>query len=373
MFRHRRLTAPLFLLALLVPAVAAAQAPAPDQTPGTVRAQGQLVAPGQEQLAPNAAPAELINLREEMRGFVQKISAYARGLSRTFAVVPMDGLELLEKVDPVDPEIRLPANTYTRSIAGVLQPDLFYGLPEEDKPTTDKRRAVLMPLAERAEKAGIKVFVMDAVTTPANIDAARRAAAKKGFTFFGAPAHGMALGSLPRYPRRPYGENGDSVLSLKPVKNFVMLRDTATFGRQEEFALALHETNYDLIVVDVFHAVGEPLSKRAVETLKYKKIGARRLVFAYVDIAAAASYAYYWKPGWKEGSPTWISAPTPTDPDRYFVEYWRPEWQQIISGDANSFIYGIVQQGFDGVILDGIRNYLFFEGGLEAYNAPLGE
>ena len=365
MFRFRRLTAPLFLLALLTPASVAAQALGPDQAP--------LVMPSPDPLAPETPPAELIDLREEMRGFVQRISTYARGLDRNFSVVPMGGLELLVKVDPIDPEIRLPANTYTRSIAGVLQPDLFYGTPEVDKPTTDERREVLMPLAERAGKAGLKVFVMDAVATPANIDAGRRAAARKGFTYFGAPGHGMELSALPRYPRRPYGENGDSVLSLKPVKNFVMLRDTATFGRQEEFALALHETNYDLIVVDIFHTVGEPLSKRAVETLKYKKIGARRLVFAYVDIAAAASYAYYWKPGWKEGEPTWISAPTPTDPDRYFVEYWRPEWQQIISGGTNSFIYGVIQQGFDGVILDGIRNYLFFEGGLDAYNAPLGE
>ena len=102
------------------------------------------------------------------------------------------------------------------------------------------------------------------------------------------------------------------------------------------------------------------------------KIGARRLVFALMDIGTAASYAYYWTPGWREGAPIWISAPTPGDPDRYFVEYWRPEWQQIITGNPNSYLYGVLRQGFDGVILEGLESYRFFEGGLEAYTAGPG-
>ncbi|MCG8509724.1 MAG: hypothetical protein MI741_10905, partial [Rhodospirillales bacterium] len=270
------------------------------------------------------------------------------------------------KVDPTEPDIRLPARTYTRSISGVLQTGLFYGTPEFGKPTEEKRREVLLPLLDRAKKNGLGVFVMDYADAPKTVDAARRLAAKQGFVFFGAPAPLDDLSSLPGFPRRPYLENGDSVLSIKSVKNFVMLRDSSGFGRQEEFALHMHGTNYDLLVVDVFHGVDEPLNRRAVETLKYKKLGARRLVYAYVDIGAAASYDYFWKPNWREGSPYWISAPTPGDPDRYFVQYWAPEWRQIIAGDTNSYIYGLVAQGFDGVVLGGVRNYRFFEGGLEA-------
>ena len=98
-------------------------------------------------------------------------------------------------------------------------------------------------------------------------------------------------------------------------------------------------------------------------------MGARRLVFAYVNIAAAASDAFYWKPGWREGAPTWISAPTPADPDQYFVEFWQPEWQQILFGNPQSYLYGIIAQGFDGAVLDGVDSYLFHEGGLEALAA----
>lgn len=356
----RRIGLVLLIAGFMMPVLAAAQ------TAGSVRAQGREVPQDQSDIAPTGPEAEILDPREEMRRLVQTISKFTRGYRRDFAVVPMNGLELLVKVDPTEPDKPLPARTYMRSISGVLQTGLYYGIPEFGKPTEEKRREILLPLLDRAQKNSLKILVMDYASAPKTVDAARRLAAKQDFVFFGAPAIGAELSALPKYPKRPYHENGDSVLSLKSVKNFLMLRDSSGFGRQEEFALRLHGTNYDLIVVDVFHGVGEPLNRRAVETLKYKKIGARRLVYAYVDIGAAASYDYYWKPHWREGSPQWISAPTPGDPDRYFVEYWQPEWRRIITGDTDSYIYGLIAQGFDGVILDGIRNYRFFEGGLEA-------
>ena len=169
------------------------------------------------------------------------------------------------------------------------------------------------------------------------------------------------LNSIPKYPARPIRENPNSILSLKDVKNFLYLRESSKFGRQDEFSLHLHGTNYDLVVVDVFHGRA-PLSRQAVETLKFKKVGGRRLVFAHVDIATAASYRHYWKSRWREGSPVWIKAPVPGEPDRYFVEFWQPEWRRIISGNPKSYIFGIIAQGFDGVILEGVNAYRFFEG-----------
>lgn len=365
--RHCRFVV-LLATALAMPFAAAAQVP-----PGTAPAPGA-VAPGAatpqppaQDVGPAVQDDTQRDFREEMRKFITAISGYARGQRREFAVVPMNGLALLVKTDPVQPDVIRPAPAYTRSISGVMQEALFAGLPEIGKVTEKDRRERLLPLADRAKKNGLPVLVMDYVSEPKALDAARAEATKAGFLFFGAPGRGLALNALPRNPGRPFRENGDSVLSLRDAKNYLMLHETSAFGREDEFALKLHDTNYDLVIVDVFRASGEALSKRAVETLKYKKLGARRLVFAYANIAMATTYAYYWKAGWKEGSPKWISAPTPANPDEYFVEYWQPEWQQIIFGSPNSFIYGIVAQGFDGVILGGVETYLFFEGGLDAW------
>ncbi|MDA0997507.1 MAG: hypothetical protein O2944_04775 [Proteobacteria bacterium] len=180
------------------------------------------------------------------------------------------------------------------------------------------------------------------------------------------------LTELPPYPKRPYNENPNNILTLRDAKNFTYISDPSAFGRQDEFALQVHGNNFDMIIVDPFHG-REPLSAKAVETLKYKKLGARRLVLARIDIGTASSYRYYWGPDWKEGSPAFIAAPYPTDPDRYFVEYWRPSWKQIIFGNDKSYLYGIIRQGYDGVVLDGLRTFRFFEAGEESLKefAPL--
>ena len=64
--------------------------------------------------------------------------------------------------------------------------------------------------------------------------------------------------------------------------------------------------------------------------------------------------------------PAWIGAPHPRDPDRYYVEFWRPEWQAILFGTPTSYIYGTFAQGYDGVLLGGLDSLRFAEGGMEA-------
>ncbi len=309
-----------------------------------------------------AAPAP--DYREEMRRLIQTIGAFARQNRRDFLIIPQNGLELLTKVDAIDSTKRAPARAYMRSIDGVLQEALYFGDPEFDKPLPEMRREKLLTLTELARTNGLRVLVMDYARTPKTVDDSHRRNTAKGYVSFTAHARAPELGSLPPYPKRPYHENGASVLSLKAVRNFLYLRDSAPFGRQDEFTMTLRGTNFDMVVVDVFHG-RTPLTKRAVEGLKYKKAGGRRLVLAYMDIGSAARYRHYWQPKWREGAPRWISEPFRGDPDRYHVEYWRAEWQKIITGDTKSYVYGIIDLGFDGVVLDGVETYRYFETGGE--------
>lgn len=358
----------LGLVALLVGLTGFAPTTADAQQPqGTVRTQGRLVEqPGADAGATPVAPRAAVNdPREDMRAFVQAIKTFTRGHNRNFMVVPMNGLELIEKVDPVDTTVRAPANTYMRSIDGVLQEALFYGDRTVGTATEKKRQEPLLALTEIAKKNRLKVLTLDYANTNESVSSAIRMSLAKGYVPFVAPAKGLELNRIPF--GRPVNENPNSIVSFNDVRNFLMLRDSSRLGRQDEFAMKVHDTNYDLIVTDVFHSLAEPLSRQAVETLKYKKLGAKRLVFAYVNIGFAASYRFYWKPEWKEGSPGWIGSAVPGDPDRYFVQFWNPEWQNLMIGGTKSYIYGCVAQGFDGVVLDGVDVYRFFEGGLEAY------
>jgi cysteinyl-tRNA synthetase len=337
------------------------------QTQGTVRAQGRDVGGGAQE-APSAGPAQpFFDVREEMRKFVQDISTFAKSYNPNFVVLTQNGLELVTKQREGDEDRVAPARTYMLSIDAILQEALYYGVPEPDAATKNDRREKLLRFADTATKNGIKVLVMDYARSRAAIDDSYRLSDAKGFVPFVAEVPAPITNDWPAYPERPLNENPSSIVSLNSVENFLYLRDSTPFGRQDEFVLTLHGTNYDMVVVDVFHG-RKALSKQAVETLKFKKLGARRLVLAYVNIAAAA-YRYYWGSRWREGSPIWISAPLPQNPDQYFVEYWRPEWQSIISGNTESYVYGVIDQGFDGVVLDGVESYRYFEGGLEAVEA----
>ncbi|MCP5374455.1 MAG: hypothetical protein H6907_22190 [Hyphomicrobiales bacterium] len=332
------------------------------QQPGQVRRNLEPVAPPAAEEP--AAPAPVLDLREEMRKLVAGIAGFARRHKPDFVVVVAGVPDLLVK-DGETEDQRPPARAYMRSIDGILLDGLFFGPKALDEPPAEERQQRMLALAGIARENGLKVLVMDYAKERDHIRTSFRDNAKLGFVSFAAPAPVERLNRLPGYWKTPWGNNADSVVSLPDVRNFVYLADSSPFGRPDEFALAMHETNFDMVVVDVFHG-RKPLDKRAVDTLRYKKMGSRRLALARVNVGTAASYHYYWKDGWREGAPDWIAAPIPTDPDRYYVKYWDPEWQKILFGGTDSFVYGVVRQGYDGMVLTGLESVFFFEGGQEA-------
>ena len=338
---------------------------------GTVRAQGRDVipTPAEQFERLGIAPLGLRDYREDMRQFVQNIADYGRRMKRTFMIVPFNGLELLVKSETEDSTRVAPARTYMRSIDGVMQDGVYYGVPEIDKPVPEERSEIFMPLLQRAKDARLPILAMDYATTPATVRDAYRKMSAEGFIPLVVPKKGRDINRLPPGASSPWAVNANSIVSLSSVRNFAVLRDTAGYGRQDQFALTMHQTNYDMLVVDVFHGRA-PLTKRAVETLRYKKLGSRRLVLAQVNIGAAESHDFYWQPDWREGSPSWIKDTFAGEPDKFRVEFWRPEWQSMIFGSNQSYIYGVIDLGFDGVILDGLDAYRFFEGSGPVAEAP---
>ncbi len=358
------------LLVLVVTACPQAFAQAPQQAPAAQGQsdQGYVRIQGRDRDVGGPAPAiggeVLLNLREEMRKFVQSISTYARRTKPNFIIIVQDGLELLVKRDDVDENRISPARTYMRSIDGVLAQGLFYDIKSPGKPPPPDRQRGMLNRVKFARENGLTVFSLDFGQGQAVVDDAHKQAAANGYISLVSNDPFEDISELPSYPARPFGENAGSIISLRQVKNFAIVTNSQRYGREDEFALAMHASNFDMLIVDVFHG-RKPLSPRAVETLKYKKLGAKRLVLASMNLGAAASYAYYWKPNWREGAPGWINAPLRGDPDRYNVQFWNPAWQQIISGNPNSYVYGLIAQGFDGVVITGVEAFKFFEGGGE--------
>ena len=348
-------------------ALALSATPAGAQNETGIRAQHQDVTGATPPTGLAPAPQQLVDPRAEMRKLVQEISSYARKFNRNFVVVVEDGLDLFEVADGEDPEKRVPATGYLRSIDGVLINGLYYIAREarpDDAPnhTPEETNKEMLRAADLAKRQGIRILVNDYADNVKNAQASYRKNAAKGFIPFVAVDSGFTFNDIPGFPRRPFRENAESVRRMSSIRNYLRLRDTSGFGQQEAFAAVLRKSNFDAVIVDVFHRPGEPFRKEMVRAMKFKHLGAARLVLASMNVGTAERRRYYWKKEWREGTTPWIAGPAPGD-GNYFVKYWDPSWQKVITGTTESYIYGIVMQEFDGVLLEGVGSYRAFEGG----------
>lgn len=80
-----------------------------------------------------------------------------------------------------------------------------------------------------------------------------------------------------------------------------------------------------------------------------------------MSIGEAEDYRYYWQSGWNSDKPSWMVAENPDWPGNYKVKYWEKEWQDIIFGNAYSYLDKIIDANLDGVYLDIIDAFEYFE------------
>ena len=101
-------------------------------------------------------------------------------------------------------------------------------------------------------------------------------------------------------------------------------------------------------------------SAEEIEDLR-AAMGAPAWVIAFVSIGEAEEYRYYWQDDWSPGSPDWIVQENPDWEGNFKVEFWDDEWQANIFGNTTSYLDRVIAVGFDGVYLDIIDAYEFFE------------
>ncbi len=266
--------------------------------------------------------ATMIDYREEMRKLVQSISEYGRLTKPNFVVIAKNGLDLLIKRNIYNDKITPKARSYMRSIDGIMQEGIFYSQALDGQPFGSPQarhiQTKMLRLADYAKKSGLKILALDFGKGKKIIDGVRKLANARGFLSLMSDVPSHSIRKLPSHPSRPPLENSNNIISFGMIKNYAVIRNSASFGLQSEFALKMHDTNYDALFVEVLHG-SVPLSRQAVETLKYKKIGSRRMVLAYMNIGRAANYQYYWGDNWTTGYPSWVDEPLNSESDHYRV------------------------------------------------------
>ncbi len=300
-------------------------------------------------------PAPARNYKAEMRRFVEDLSSWARSRHEGFLIIPQNGVQLTTTTGTIQGG---PDMAYLGAIDAVAQEDLFYGYQDLDIESPSYFTSEISAFLDQARYNGEVILVTNYCRTPLKVDRAYQRSEEKGYISFAAPSRDLDV--IPDYPAHPWKENDAVVTTLDSVRNFLYLLDPEALGNKEQFIGAIRATNYDLLITDAFFG-DEPFTPADVEALRSKANGGKRLVIAYMSIGEAENYRYYWKKEWKKDPPSWLAGENPEWEGNYKVHYWDKNWQTIIFGNDSSYLQKILDAGFDGVYLDIIDAFEYFE------------
>jgi cysteinyl-tRNA synthetase, unknown class len=303
----------------------------------------------------NKEEQETRDFRQDMRVLVQDLSAYARTAHPGFIVIPQNGQDLLTTNGQANGPV---AANYVQTVNGQAQEDLFFGYNNDDEPTLPDQRNTLLAWMNRAVSLNLRGIVIDYCSTPSHVDSSHAWNDAHGFLSFAA-SH-RELDNIPTYPPTPYGVHSDSVTALSQARNFLYLINPAEYADKSAFLLALQHTDYDAIIIDLDFDDGH-LTAADVTSLRKKDHGGQRLVLCYMSIGEAEDYRFYWQEGWRSQPPAWLGPENPDWPGNFKVRYWDPGWHAIIFGNDNSYLKKILDADFDGVYLDLIDSFEFWE------------
>ena len=296
------------------------------------------------------------DFRSDMRLFVSGIASRARVTDPDFLVIPQNGQELFT-LDGLPGG--LPAESYLAVLDGTGREDLYYGWNDDGEPTPEAEIEWLEPFLDLGEERSVEVLVVDYVDDEAKADDSISRSDAKNYVSFPAPSRGLEL--VPEYPNPPHGVSTSDITALDQVVNYLYLIDPGAFSTKEEYLDALRLTNYDLLIIDAYWDGNQRLSAADITSLKTKNNGGTRLAVAYLSIGEAEDYRPYWEDEWNESPPSWLDRENPDWPGNYKVKYWEPDWQELIYGSDESALGYILDLGFDGVYLDIIDAFEYFE------------
>lgn len=298
-------------------------------------------------------PIENVDFRQEMRDFVVEISRTARQQNPDFMVIPQNGLELIATGQEADGTL---ATDYLDAIDGHGQEELFYGYKRDNVATPEDVTNYWLEYLHRSQLYGKTILSIDYCTSADHVADAQQRNDAEHFVSFVAPHRELDV-----IPDGPIShENNQDILKLSDAQNFLYLINPQNFSTKQAFIQAVCATNYDLLVMDLF-LDEDAFTAEEVEQLHHKANGGRRLVICYLSIGEAENYRYYWDPSWRTHKPEWLERANPRWPGNYKVRYWHPDWQNIICGPGDSYLNRILTAHFDGVYLDLVDAFQYFE------------
>lgn len=300
----------------------------------------------------SSSTIENIDYREEMRNFVIEIAEFARNQDPNFIVIPQNGHDLLIEEDG---EV---ADEYLATVDGLGQESLIFGYTGDNTVTPQESREYLLQFLRTGKREGKTVLVTDYTDEDQKIKRSYERNSLNGFISFSAPERELTY--IPDSTDFVKNENKRNINTLSDAKNFLYLLNYENYDSKEELLSALSQTNFDVFIMDAFFW-GKIFTQEDLNQIRTKNDGGKRLLISYMSIGEAEDYRFYWKEEWDKKELKWIDSENPNWPGNFKVKYWNKDWKKIIYGYEESYTQLILNAGFDGVYLDIIDGFWYFE------------
>lgn len=135
---------------------------------------------------------------------------------------------------------------------------------------------------------------------------------------------------------------------------------------------------FDLLVVDYSSDGTQRGALRRDDLDRIRAGRPGRKVLAYLSIGEAESYRFYFRSSWvtggresaclarpARGAPRWLAFPNPDYCDNFAVRFWERSWQRVLfgvrRGRSKSYLDRIIDAGFDGVYLDIVDGFRYWD------------
>lgn len=131
---------------------------------------------------------------------------------------------------------------------------------------------------------------------------------------------------------------------------------------------------FDVIIIDYSFDGSNRRALKAADVSAIRAGRANRKVLAYLSIGEAESYRYYFSSAWVQSSgcsarpsrkaPRWLDSPNPSFCDNFKVRFWEPSWRKVLftkEKGPKGYLDRIISAGFDGVYLDIIDGFRYFD------------
>lgn len=165
-----------------------------------------------------------------------------------------------------------------------------------------------------------------------------------------------------KYSNKAQYYNNSFTILNGTVSDFTYVLQYDKYSSHQDFIDNLTSSGYDMAIMDMYF---DPSTSNNWTTSDIQQIKSSGVIpLCYISIGEAKDNLPYWNSSWTNSSgsltinaPSWLGPENSDKPGVYPVQFWNSSWQSIVY----SYLDKIISLKFDGIYLDGVEVYNYWE------------